>query len=88
MPHGSVLRIEPVKAGRDDSSFECIADNAIGEAATATATLEVYQGQGMCISCCILPMQLHVISDHSIPVNTGRKIYVEYTFIISYLIVL
>ena len=43
MPHGSVLRIEPVKARRDDATFECIADNGIGEAATASAQLEVYR---------------------------------------------
>ena len=48
MPHGSVLRIEPVKSRRDDSSFECIADNGIGEAAMASANLEVYRdGEGM-----------------------------------------
>jgi netrin-G3 ligand len=42
MPHGSVLRIEPVKANRDDTSFDCVADNGIGEPAIASATLEVY----------------------------------------------
>ena len=47
MPHGSVLRIEPVRAIRDDSTIECVADNGIGEAATASAQLTVYpEGQG------------------------------------------
>lgn len=48
MPHGSVLRIEPVKASRDhDDAVECVADNGIGAAATATARLDIYlEGQG------------------------------------------
>jgi len=48
MPHGSVLRIEPVKASRDDDdSVECVADNGIGEAASAAARLDIYpEGQG------------------------------------------
>lgn len=51
MPHGSVLRIEPVKARRDDSPFECVATNGIGEPATAQASLEVYpEGQGIFFS--------------------------------------
>ena len=43
MPHGSVLRIEPVKYHRDDSAFECVADNGIGEPVTASAQLSIYQ---------------------------------------------
>lgn len=48
MPHGSVLRIEPVKAKRDAlSAIECVATNTAGQPATASATLEVYPtGQG------------------------------------------
>ena len=42
MPHGSVLRVEPVKSKRDDSILECVADNGIGEPAVATVKLEVY----------------------------------------------
>jgi len=42
MPHGSVLRIEPVKPRRDDSEFECVADNGVGEPATASSRLDVY----------------------------------------------
>lgn len=49
MPHGSVLRIEPAKPRKDDSIFECVADNGIGSPATAAAMLTVYdkdQGSG------------------------------------------
>ncbi|XP_060083389.1 tyrosine-protein phosphatase Lar-like [Ylistrum balloti] len=42
MPHGSVLRIEPVKARRDQATFSCIADNGIGVPARANSTLKVY----------------------------------------------
>jgi hypothetical protein len=42
IPHGSVLRIEPVKARRDDGLVECVADNGVGEPATAAANVEVY----------------------------------------------
>ena len=43
----AVLRIEPAKPRRDDSIFECVAENGVGEPATATAKLEVYpEGQG------------------------------------------
>ena len=42
MPHGSVLRIEPVRAGRDDATFTCVAVNGIGEPAKASASLQVY----------------------------------------------
>ncbi|XP_052827297.1 receptor-type tyrosine-protein phosphatase S isoform X7 [Octopus bimaculoides] len=41
MPHGSVLRIEPVKK-KDAGSYYCIADNGIGAKAKANATLEVF----------------------------------------------
>ncbi len=47
MPHGNVLRIEPVRSKRDDAHFECVADNGIGEPATASASLEIYpEGEG------------------------------------------
>ena len=41
MPHGSVLRIEPVKARRDDATFDCVAEG-IGEPAVMSAKLDVY----------------------------------------------
>ena len=37
-----VLRIEPAKPRRDDSVFECVAENGVGEPASATARLEAY----------------------------------------------
>ena len=43
----AVLRVEPAKDRRDDSVFECVAENGVGEPATATAKLDVYpEGQG------------------------------------------
>ncbi|XP_055931726.1 tyrosine-protein phosphatase Lar-like isoform X3 [Argiope bruennichi] len=41
MPNGSVLRIDPVKAGRDDATYECMAENGVGEPVRALATLTV-----------------------------------------------
>jgi len=45
---GSLLRIEPVKAARDDNSaVECVAENGIGDPVSTTARLHVYlNGQG------------------------------------------
>ena len=49
MPHGNVLRIEPVRTARDhDNTVECVADNGVGEAATSAARLVVYsEGEGL-----------------------------------------
>ncbi|XP_038056355.1 receptor-type tyrosine-protein phosphatase S-like isoform X2 [Patiria miniata] len=41
MPSGSVLRIEPLRDGRDDAEFHCIASNIAGTA-RSTARLQVY----------------------------------------------
>ncbi|XP_059619067.1 tyrosine-protein phosphatase Lar isoform X2 [Phlebotomus argentipes] len=42
--HGvSILRIEPVRAGRDDAPYECVAENGVGDAVSAEATLTVYE---------------------------------------------
>jgi len=40
-----VLRIEPVRARRDDDTYECHADNGVGTAAVARARLDVYADQ-------------------------------------------
>ena len=40
----SILRIEPVRAGRDDAPYECVAENGVGDAVSAEATLTVYEG--------------------------------------------
>ncbi|CAH1400093.1 unnamed protein product [Nezara viridula] len=42
-PGGSMLRIEPVKQGRDDATYECVAENGVGDAVSAEATLNVYE---------------------------------------------
>lgn len=40
-----MLRIEPVRAGRDDAPYECIAENGVGDAVSSEATLTVYEGK-------------------------------------------
>ncbi|GBP64645.1 Tyrosine-protein phosphatase Lar [Eumeta japonica] len=42
---GAVLRIEPVRAQRDDATYECVAENGVGDAVTAVATLTVFEGR-------------------------------------------
>lgn len=39
---GSVLRIKPVKARRDDGFVDCVANNGVSEPASAEATIHVY----------------------------------------------
>jgi netrin-G3 ligand len=39
----SILRIEPIRAGRDDSVYECVAENGVGDAVSAEASLTVYE---------------------------------------------
>jgi len=50
-----VLRIEPVRARRDEDSYECRADNGVGTPAVARARLNVYpdeqSGQKLQLSC-------------------------------------
>ncbi|CAH2217956.1 jg19124 [Pararge aegeria aegeria] len=45
--NGAVLRIEPVRAQRDDATYECVAENGVGDAVTAVATLTVFEGPGL-----------------------------------------
>lgn len=42
IPHGAVLRVNPVSARRDDGLIDCVAENGLGDPATASATLQVY----------------------------------------------
>ncbi|XP_049819624.1 tyrosine-protein phosphatase Lar isoform X2 [Aethina tumida] len=43
-PDGSaLLRIDPVKTGRDDANYECVAENGVGDAVSAEATLVVFE---------------------------------------------
>jgi len=37
-----VLRVEPVRARRDEDTYECHADNGVGTPAVATSRLDVY----------------------------------------------
>ena len=46
MPHGSVLRIEPIKKRKDSHTFTCVATNEHGEA-RASAELSVFQRKGI-----------------------------------------
>ncbi|XP_065084231.1 tyrosine-protein phosphatase Lar isoform X2 [Ochlerotatus camptorhynchus] len=39
----SMLRIEPVRAGRDDAPYECMAESGVADAVSAEATLTVYE---------------------------------------------
>lgn len=41
IPNGSVLRIEPVRPGRDNATYECLAENGIGEPVREQADLSV-----------------------------------------------
>lgn len=41
----SILRIEPVRAGRDDAPYECVAENGVGDAVSAEATLTIFEGK-------------------------------------------
>lgn len=42
---GASLRIEPVKASRDDATYECVAENGVGDAVSSEATLVVFEGK-------------------------------------------
>lgn len=44
IPNGSVLRIEPVRPGRDNATYECLAENGVGEPVRAQADLSVLSG--------------------------------------------
>lgn len=39
---GALLRIEPVRAQRDEAQYECVAENGVGDAVAADAMLTVY----------------------------------------------
>ncbi|KAL1129263.1 hypothetical protein AAG570_013792, partial [Ranatra chinensis] len=44
-PSGALLRIEPVRGGRDDATYECAAENGVGDAVSAEAQLTVYESE-------------------------------------------
>jgi netrin-G3 ligand len=41
----ALLRIEPVRTARDDASYECVAENGVGDAVNSDAILTVYEGK-------------------------------------------
>ncbi|KZC05677.1 Receptor-type tyrosine-protein phosphatase delta, partial [Dufourea novaeangliae] len=43
--NGALLRIEPVKPGRDNTQYECLAENGVGDAVSAEAQLKVYEAE-------------------------------------------
>ena len=59
--NGAVLRIEPVRAQRDDATYECVAENGVGDAVTAVATLTVFEGR-FCMKLLCFFFQLHALS--------------------------
>ena len=44
-PSMSVLRIESARNGKDDATYECVAENGVGDAVTASAKLSIYPGK-------------------------------------------
>ena len=42
---GALLRIEPVRAQRDEAQYECVAENGVGDAVAADAMLKVYDSK-------------------------------------------
>ncbi|XP_064477479.1 tyrosine-protein phosphatase Lar-like isoform X1 [Ornithodoros turicata] len=43
MPQGSALRIDPVRAGKDNATYECLAENGVGEPVRALFALTVLE---------------------------------------------
>lgn len=41
--NGALLRIEPVKPARDNTVYECLAENGVGDAVSAEASLTGYE---------------------------------------------
>lgn len=48
---GALLRIDPVRQSRDDATYECLAENGVGDAVTAEAVLTVYEGKSLVNIC-------------------------------------
>ena len=42
---GSLLRIEPVRKKREGGTYECVAENGVGDEVSAKAELTVYDGK-------------------------------------------
>nr|XP_022917798.1 tyrosine-protein phosphatase Lar isoform X3 [Onthophagus taurus] len=70
---GALLRIEPVKASRDDATYECVAENGVGDAVSAEATLDVFDPEK-------LPNGFPTISVHPL---TSKVVEVGHNAILS-----
>ncbi|XP_077297678.1 tyrosine-protein phosphatase Lar isoform X3 [Arctopsyche grandis] len=42
---GAMLRIDPVRPQRDDATYECVAENGVGDAVNAEAILSVFESE-------------------------------------------
>lgn len=75
----SLLRIEPVRAGRDDATYECVAENGNGDAVSADAVLTVHEGKSGTFNKIILHLMLAEESkSHSALVTHIRHIAVNF----------
>ncbi|CAG5093956.1 Similar to Lar: Tyrosine-protein phosphatase Lar (Drosophila melanogaster) [Cotesia congregata] len=45
--NGALLRIDPVRANRDEAMWECVAENGVGDAVTAEAQLTVHERKSL-----------------------------------------
>ncbi|KAG5311875.1 LAR phosphatase, partial [Pseudoatta argentina] len=61
--NGALLRIEPVKPSRDNTNYECLAENGVGDAVSAEATLTGYENLS----------ESNVAFDNSCLVLSGRR---------------
>ena len=48
---GSILRVDPVRQNKDESDYECVAENGVADPVVAEATLTVFTGQSQSIPC-------------------------------------
>jgi len=71
-----VLRVEPAKPRRDDDSkFECVAENGVGDPASASANLVVYpEGQGNHARTLIPIVCFSSTAFASVPLIIGRQL--------------
>ena len=42
---GTILRIEPLRLGRDEARYECVVENGLAEPVREDATLKVLDGE-------------------------------------------
>ncbi|KAL7295206.1 hypothetical protein TKK_0011512 [Trichogramma kaykai] len=77
--NGTLLRIEPVRTGRDSIEYECLAENGVGDAVTATATLTVHEVSSSTVDVASLtPKQVNFISDDIRKVDDHDNILLKF----------